>query len=59
MLREIYAALKPGGRLLLVEPKGHVSADNFEALIAAASQTGFSNSGAPRVRRSHAAILDK
>jgi ubiquinone/menaquinone biosynthesis C-methylase UbiE len=59
MLREIFAALKPGGRLLLAEPKGHVSADNFDKLIATALQTGFSNAGAPRVRRSHAVILDK
>jgi ubiquinone/menaquinone biosynthesis C-methylase UbiE len=59
MLRKIYVALKPGGRLLLAEPMGHVSAENFEALIAAAVQTGFTNASAPRIRRSRAVILQK
>jgi SAM-dependent methyltransferase len=39
--REVHAALKPGGRLLFREPKGHVKADDFEASLAAARAAGF------------------
>jgi ubiquinone/menaquinone biosynthesis C-methylase UbiE len=38
---EIHDALKPGGRLLFREPKGHVSAEAFEASLAAAREAGF------------------
>ena len=38
---EVFNALKPGGRLLVVEPKGHVSQDEFEQTLAAAEKTGF------------------
>ncbi len=40
--RDVFAALKPGGRLLLVEPKGHVSAEKFEETLRAAKDAGFS-----------------
>ncbi len=59
MLRDIYASLKSGGRLLLAEPKGHVSAAEFDALISAAEQTGFSKVEYPRISRSRAAVLEK
>lgn len=34
-------SLKPGGRLLLIEPPGHCSADVFEAEVAAAEREGM------------------
>jgi len=40
-LRAIHAALKPDGRLLLVEPRGHVTAAAFEAELAAAAAAGL------------------
>lgn len=40
-LAETYAALRPGGRLLLVEPKGHCPADLFAAELWAARDVGF------------------
>ncbi|ADK85065.1 Methyltransferase type 11 [Desulfarculus baarsii DSM 2075] len=39
--REIHEALKPGGRLLVVEPRGHVSADNFAEFLALAHRAGL------------------
>jgi ubiquinone/menaquinone biosynthesis C-methylase UbiE len=42
-LAEVYAALRPGGSLLLVEPKRHCSPELFAAELWAARQVGFSD----------------
>ena len=39
--REIWNALKQGGRLLVVEPRGHVSLEEFEKSINVAREVGF------------------
>jgi ubiquinone/menaquinone biosynthesis C-methylase UbiE len=44
-LAEVYAALRPGGRLLLVEPKRHCSPDLFAAEVWTARQVGFADTG--------------
>jgi ubiquinone/menaquinone biosynthesis C-methylase UbiE len=54
---EIAAALKPDGRLLFVEPRGHVSEDAFAASLALADKTGFRVVERPRIRREPAALL--
>lgn len=59
LLREVRDALVPGGTLLLVEPKGHVSAKMFAEETALAAETGFSNAGAPQVAFSRAALIRK
>lgn len=41
-LLDVWRALKPGGRLLFIEPKGHVSKTRFAESIAAAEAAGFS-----------------
>jgi ubiquinone/menaquinone biosynthesis C-methylase UbiE len=38
---EIHQALKPGGRLLVVEPKGHVSKEAFNQTVELAEHAGF------------------
>jgi ubiquinone/menaquinone biosynthesis C-methylase UbiE len=38
---DVWRALKPGGKLLVVEPRGHVSQDQFEQTVAAAEKIGF------------------
>ena len=40
-LREVHAALKPGGAMFVVEPRGHVSAAGFQAELARATAAGF------------------
>lgn len=55
--REIAASLKPDGRLLFVEPRGHVSEDAFAASLSLAVQAGFQVVDRPRVRRDRAALL--
>ena len=38
---EVWQTLKQGSKLLVVEPKGHVSQDQFAASVAAAENVGF------------------
>ncbi len=57
--REAYQALKPGGCLLLAEPTGHVSAEDFEGELKVATQASFRDAGRPSIRRSRAALLKK
>jgi SAM-dependent methyltransferase len=54
---ETAAVLKPGARLLLAEPAGHVSAAEFEEELRAASEAGLSEVARPAVRRSRTALL--
>lgn len=57
--REAAAASKPGGLLLLAEPKGHVKETDFNAELQAASQAGFALLDRPAIKRTHAALLKK
>lgn len=59
LFAEIKAALRPGGRLLLCEPVGHVTRDQFAVTVALADQAGFDVSAGPRVLFSHCALLTK
>jgi len=59
LLTEIHACLRPGGRFLLVEPIGHVSAAAFGRMVAMAEEIGLVSQGRPRVRLSRAAVLGK
>jgi SAM-dependent methyltransferase len=59
LFAEIHAVLKPGGRLLLCEPVGHVTVDAFAATVALARQAGFEVVAHPRVAFSHGALLEK
>ena len=44
---QIRKALKPGGKLLVVEPKGHVSLNSFNQTVATAKKTGFKEETLP------------
>lgn len=56
---EMHAALKPGGRLLVAEPSGHVSDADFAATIECATRAGLSTSSGPAISRSRTVILEK
>lgn len=59
LLGEIYQALKAGGRLLLVEPRGHVSKEDFDATLTLAESSGFKLTEKPEIAKSLAALLEK
>ncbi len=54
---EIRSALEPRGRLLLVEPRVHVSAPRYDEIVATAVQAGFEPGETPPVRISRAVVL--
>lgn len=56
-LREIKAALKPGGLFLLVEPILHVSKKQFQKTVEAAEAAGFRKQAEPLIRFSRAVLL--
>jgi ubiquinone/menaquinone biosynthesis C-methylase UbiE len=57
LLGEIHSCLRPRGRLLVVEPIGHVTAKNFQAMISLAREIGLQEQERLHVRLSRAAIL--
>jgi ubiquinone/menaquinone biosynthesis C-methylase UbiE len=56
---DVFRSLKPGARCLIAEPRGHVSAYEFEQTLSAAGQTGLGVVGNPKITRCHAALLCK
>jgi ubiquinone/menaquinone biosynthesis C-methylase UbiE len=59
MLAEVYGALRPGGRLLAVEPKGHVGPADWAGTLDAALAAGFVVVARPRAALSRAALLER
>ncbi|HZD44376.1 MAG TPA: class I SAM-dependent methyltransferase, partial [Methanomicrobiales archaeon] len=59
LLREISALLAPGGRLLLVEPKGEVPPAAFERTVQTSRAAGLRVVRRPRVLISRAVLLQK
>jgi len=57
--QETYAALKPGARLLIAEPRGHVSEAVFGSSLLVAKESGFEPVEEPRIKWSHAALLQR
>lgn len=56
---EIYKSLKPAGKLLVSEPKAHVSETDFNKSVSVAEGNGFKVIERPRIGRSHSAVLYK
>ena len=59
LLAQIHDVLVPGGRLLLAEPRGHVSREAVEETVAAAEQAGLSVVDRPAIKRSRAVLMEK
>jgi SAM-dependent methyltransferase len=56
---DLAAALKPGAKVLLAEPSGHVSASQFDDTLATAARAGLVAERRPAIPSSHAAVLVK
>lgn len=54
---EVRRALAPGGKVLLAEPSGHVSADAFAETLGAAEAAGLWAAPGPAAWRSRTAVL--
>lgn len=58
-LSDIYATLRPGGRLLISEPTMHVSQELFSESLQLAQESGFRLLELPDIRRGRSALLEK
>jgi SAM-dependent methyltransferase len=56
---EIRQSLKQGGKLLFVEPKGHVSQDQFAASVTIAEEAGFVSEELPGKMGDRVALLKR
>lgn len=56
LLREVRAAMRPSGSLLVVEPKGHVSLRRFDEAVELARGAGFDVVDGPPVRLSRSVV---
>jgi ubiquinone/menaquinone biosynthesis C-methylase UbiE len=54
---QVRAVLKDDGKVLVVEPSGHVSRERFQATLRVAAQTGLHSQDEPRIPRCRAAVL--
>jgi 2-polyprenyl-3-methyl-5-hydroxy-6-metoxy-1,4-benzoquinol methylase len=52
-------ALRPGGRLLVLEPRGHVSPAEFERTRGLVAATGLVEQPAPGLRRSYTLLAER
>jgi len=59
LIGDVHRSLKPGGKFLVVEPKHHASAQECEALEAAARAAGFTLLEHPQLKRDWAATFVK
>lgn len=56
---EMGKALRPGGRLLMIEPRGHVSREEFRRTQTIAEKVGFTNGDLPKKIGGRSALLIK
>lgn len=56
---EVCAVLKQGGKLLVAEPKGHVSGEDFKRTVSAAEAKGFKVSDNSPIGRPLTVLLEK
>jgi ubiquinone/menaquinone biosynthesis C-methylase UbiE len=59
LLSEIHGFLKPGGKLLVAEPKIHVPLKAFQQSVATAEALGFKSIDGPRVHGCRAVVFEK
>lgn len=59
LFEEFNSLLKPGGKVLVVEPKNHVSNSEFQETINIARQTGLKSVGKKKIFFSRGCILKK
>lgn len=57
--REVHATLRDGSLVLISEPKGHVTIDEFNQTLAVAKRVGFDAISSPEIKRNHNALLKK
>jgi hypothetical protein len=54
----MFRMLRPGGKILVAEPRGHVTDAKFRASMEAASRSGFRIADGPAISGSRTAVLE-
>ena len=57
LMREMKSILNPGGRILIIEPKFHVTKEKFDGLKEMIRRKGFAILKGPKIFFSRSAIL--
>jgi 2-polyprenyl-3-methyl-5-hydroxy-6-metoxy-1,4-benzoquinol methylase len=58
-LNHCYEALRPGGKMLVIEPRGHVADADFEASLQMAAEVGLPETERIGLSRSRGVVLTK
>jgi ubiquinone/menaquinone biosynthesis C-methylase UbiE len=59
LLHEIFNSIKQDGKLMIAEPRGHISKKEFDATVSIAQKAGFDIVSDLFMRRSYAILLSK
>lgn len=59
VLLALFTVLKPGARLFVMEPCGHIDEKSFETEVGLAEQTGFRETGRPQIWRERCVVFEK
>ncbi len=59
LYRELHSLLKPGGKLLIIEPKGHVTKQEFKTMVIQFESLGLHSENCAGVFFSCTALLQK
>jgi SAM-dependent methyltransferase len=57
LFSEVHSAMKQNGKMLLAEPRGHVTQADFEKTVSLAQSGGFEFLRKVEIRRSHAVLM--
>lgn len=55
--KEIKKAIKPGGKIFIAEPKGHVSKEEFKKMVSVLKEMKFEIEEHPKVNKSYAVVV--
>jgi ubiquinone/menaquinone biosynthesis C-methylase UbiE len=58
-LGQVAVVLKPGGKVLYVEPRMHVTQERFEEILGFAKTAGFSVNEGPKIGMSRSTVLER
>ena len=58
-LNQLYSVIKHDGKLLIAEPKMHVTKKEFNTTLTVAKETGFQEMTGPKIYFSHSALFAK
>jgi ubiquinone/menaquinone biosynthesis C-methylase UbiE len=59
LMTQLHKVLKPGGKFLIVEPKGHTTVEEYKSTETAVQKSGFTLVDHPNIKRDRATLFIK